>query len=352
VCIADSAGENKNNTVLAYFTDLVDNGWFDVVELLFGPVGHTHNGVDATHKIHNQNVGNCTSGDLGHFVQNYPKGFSGKETVVPEASILNKTLNWKDYYKPHMRPLAGFAKSKNDPVAVRGFRIEREKTGTVSTRWKADPALEKEWRGEDGHSGTTGLHVLKSAPEGLPDFVIPTNEHELSTQSLNKLRSKNMFEALDPQGLSACMGYNYDCAKDGLVSIHSYVDELDARRQWGRPAMIGAVPAHRGRVRVIDEFWDKSLEAAGRKRSVLWKLPLGQNGEEKDATSNKHHFSNDQALLDNRRLPAVRYQDTSKANSAISRHPQVPVQDKNVDDGFPMLSKVNNQVQGVPDVSS
>jgi hypothetical protein len=200
VCIADSAGENKNNTVLAYFTDLVDNGWFDVVELLFGPVGHTHNGVDATHKIHNQNVGNCTSGDLGHFVQNYPKGFSGKDTLVPDASILAKTLNWKDYYKPHMSPLAGFAKSKNDPVAVRGFRIEREKTGTVSIRWKVDPALEQEWRGEDGFPGTTGFHVLKSAPEGLPDFVVPTKDNELSTKSLNKLRNQNMFEVLDPQG--------------------------------------------------------------------------------------------------------------------------------------------------------
>ena len=55
--VADSASENKNNTLLAYCTDMVDNGWYDEIVLVFGPVGHTHNGVDATHKVHNQNVG-------------------------------------------------------------------------------------------------------------------------------------------------------------------------------------------------------------------------------------------------------------------------------------------------------
>jgi hypothetical protein len=29
------------------------------------PVGHTHNGIDAIHKIHNQNLGNFVAGTLG-----------------------------------------------------------------------------------------------------------------------------------------------------------------------------------------------------------------------------------------------------------------------------------------------
>jgi hypothetical protein len=51
--MADSASENKNNTLFMYCTDLVNNGSFDEVILLFGPVGHTHNGVDASHKVYN-----------------------------------------------------------------------------------------------------------------------------------------------------------------------------------------------------------------------------------------------------------------------------------------------------------
>ena len=47
VFIADNCSENKNNTLLAWCHSLVENGWFDSIELLFGTVGHTHNGVDA-----------------------------------------------------------------------------------------------------------------------------------------------------------------------------------------------------------------------------------------------------------------------------------------------------------------
>ena len=47
VVIADNASDNKNNEMYAYCNLLVQNGWFDSVDLLFGEVGHTHNGVDS-----------------------------------------------------------------------------------------------------------------------------------------------------------------------------------------------------------------------------------------------------------------------------------------------------------------
>ena len=55
--IGDSFAENKCNVNLAFASDLVRHGWYDVVEFLYGPVGHTHNGIDATHKTHNQSLG-------------------------------------------------------------------------------------------------------------------------------------------------------------------------------------------------------------------------------------------------------------------------------------------------------
>ena len=30
---------------------------YDSILFLYGPVGHTHNGIDAKHKTHNQNLG-------------------------------------------------------------------------------------------------------------------------------------------------------------------------------------------------------------------------------------------------------------------------------------------------------
>ena len=88
VLIADNATENKNNQVLAFFVDMVSRGWLDEVELLFGEPGHTHNGGDAVHKIHNVGVGNATSGDLGHFVSQYKLGWQA-DSDRPAASILD-----------------------------------------------------------------------------------------------------------------------------------------------------------------------------------------------------------------------------------------------------------------------
>ena len=43
----------------------VMNGWYDKVTFIFGPVGHTHNGIDRMHKEHNQGVGRYISTNLG-----------------------------------------------------------------------------------------------------------------------------------------------------------------------------------------------------------------------------------------------------------------------------------------------
>ena len=63
--IADNASENKNNILFAFLQEIVTRGWFSVVYLYFGPVGHTHNGNDAVHFCHNQLAGNYFSVTLG-----------------------------------------------------------------------------------------------------------------------------------------------------------------------------------------------------------------------------------------------------------------------------------------------
>jgi GNAT superfamily N-acetyltransferase len=179
--IADSASENKNNELFAYCHLLVDAKWFDDVYLVFGPVGHTHNGVDAVHHIHNNQVGQYFSGDLGHYVYNYAKAFRRS----PDASYLEEILDWKTYLAPSLRApdksewggasglesygrLAGWRKSKLNPRAVRGFKVSRGLDGNIDLKWKVDPAIEKEWRGRDGSSGpeARGFYLMKYTPEG------------------------------------------------------------------------------------------------------------------------------------------------------------------------------------------
>ena len=57
VVIVDNCSENRNyTTCLRWASEVVAAGWFDSVRILFGPVGHTHNGVDAIHKVHNRDL--------------------------------------------------------------------------------------------------------------------------------------------------------------------------------------------------------------------------------------------------------------------------------------------------------
>ena len=316
VLIADSASENKNNTLFAYITDLVENKWFDEVELLFGPVGHTHNGVDACHKIHNQNVGGCASADIGHFVHNYPKGYSGQDSRIPEASFLSRAADWNKYYEPCLRKIAGFTKSKNDPHMVRGFRIARQRDNTVSLTWKMDPGAEKEWRGADGFGGTTGFYMLKSAPTGLPDFVPHPDTTSEDKKALKKLCSQNMTKAMEAHSLShASMQYNHRCATEKSIVPHAYLEDEAPAGEWGRACAVGEMEGARGVLREIKDFWDPSLPA---ERSSLWRLPVGANGEHDSATNNEHHYSGDQRLMDSRRLALVRYADEP---SQVVHHP-------------------------------
>ena len=64
VFIGDNYSENKNNINLAFASEMVANGWYDTIQFLYGPVGHTHNGIDRKHKDHNQTVGQFASPTL------------------------------------------------------------------------------------------------------------------------------------------------------------------------------------------------------------------------------------------------------------------------------------------------
>jgi hypothetical protein len=64
--IGDNYSENRNYTILFFLSELVAWGWYDEVEVLFGPVGHTHNGIDSTHMIHNVYLLGSSSGPSWH----------------------------------------------------------------------------------------------------------------------------------------------------------------------------------------------------------------------------------------------------------------------------------------------
>ena len=319
--IADSASENKNNILFAYYTDMVTNGWFDEVELLFGPVGHTHNGVDATHKIHNVDVSAHIAGDLGHFVRNYTRGFSGQAALpTPSASILGRIVDWKKHYDPLVRPISGFTKTSIDPPIVRGFRIARQQDGSVDLRWKSDPANEKDWRGESGFGNTPGFFLLRAAPRNLPLFELPSKEllTKAHAEHGTRLNSLQMRQALVSQGLEECVDWNVKAHMEGKIPIHRYIEESTPAGEWGRLCEVGAVNGKRGFMREITTYWDEDLPDD---HSSLWKLPVCPNNSQRAATSSQFHFSRDSGILANAPLPMVRHRGVPVSRSAIARHP-------------------------------
>ena len=323
IVIADSASENKNNETFAYYADLVDAKWFDSVELLFGPVGHTHNGVDAVHKIHNVDLGAFFSGDIGHLVQHYDAVWGGG---APGASILQRVIDWKKYYKDVVRKVCGFRKSiKRDTDCVRGFRIARQANGTIDLTWKLDPAdpNQPEWLGKGGFAKTAGFFVLKSKPVGLPEsepqLGAPATTKDMKDK-LTAMRSNAMVKAMKAQGLEACVEFNCKALETGVIPIHRRLEETTPAGQWGILCEVGAVEGKRGNIRLIEEYWDPTLPQ--NTRETLWALPEGQNNEHAEAVSNTFHVSHDRALKESAAYPLVRYANEGPAQSEVSNHPR------------------------------
>jgi hypothetical protein len=86
--IAENASDNKNNVLLAFCSELGMRGWFDTIDLIFGPPGHTHGGFDTQHQVHNEIYGNFTSPTLVHFLARYPQSWRQANTR-PNPCVLD-----------------------------------------------------------------------------------------------------------------------------------------------------------------------------------------------------------------------------------------------------------------------
>ena len=174
VLIADNYSENKNNTMFAFCTHLILEGVYDEVEMLFGPVGHTHNGVDQKHDTHNNSLGSFTNADLAHLISRYILAWPSAATR-PGAAVLDVQQNWDDFYKPYINRLGGFTNTVTDDVGVHAFQFTRATpSNVVEMRWKRDAGADLSWRGITGEPDSAPFVLLRSHPIGKPEVVPPT----------------------------------------------------------------------------------------------------------------------------------------------------------------------------------
>ena len=313
VFIADNCSDNKNNTLLCYICHLVQLGWFDSIELLFGEVGHTHNGIDGTHYILNVEVGGLVSADFGSYVRNFPAAFHS-DAKRPGASVLDVVYDWEAYYREWFRPMSGFTRTEHDHLVVRGFKASKNINGVVTLMWKVDPALDQEWRGVDGTFGSEGFVVMKGVPPADEGRVPVVQRHEgeqMPRNYLNTMLSTGMRSAMESRNLSDYVMPNYEACRDGKVPVNRVLEAKGPPGTWGKLVETG-LPGATAQVRWIAD------DAFGAAPLVL---PPGPNDEHLVATSSRYHISTDAAALQGRALPLLRFKGTVASKCAVFNHP-------------------------------
>ena len=174
--VADNFAENKNNTLFAFLSDCVRHGWYDKIYLMFGEVGHTHNGDNAQHAIHNNSLGQYFCPTLVHWIAKYPHAWHDAKTR-PEPHLLHVQYDFDQYYKGTLDELAGFTKTQADPVLVRGFMFQLEENNLPTVKISVDPSKENGWLGIDNKASSRGYIVLKRPPLATTELtVVPHNE--------------------------------------------------------------------------------------------------------------------------------------------------------------------------------
>ena len=184
VLMADNAAENKNNVLFQFCTELVLRKWYMSAELYFGPVGHTHNGNDAVHYIHNQINGNFDSATPAEFFNNFHYSWHSV-TARPQPVIVETQFGWGERYKRLGADLGHFGRSRNQPDYVRAFRFQWSSDNTVECHVKGTPSDPK-WYGENSIPDGPGFRCLKGLPPDAP-LPIKTPEWTMNKKYINDI---------------------------------------------------------------------------------------------------------------------------------------------------------------------
>jgi hypothetical protein len=274
VLIGDNFSENKNNTDFEFCADLVARGWYDEVYMYFGPVGHTHNGVDSVHHVHNLFAMNYTLGTPADLANAFVTTW--RENCRPEFVIIEQQFDWTKFYSPHKRQLKGFTKTVRDPLSVQAFRVQRSRSGVIEMHWKHHASERKAWLGMDSQQGSPGFRILRSKPTGMPTVIPPK---PMPAAKVPKVFHPKIRAAL----LDEDLGEAWDWLKTvvtnrGMMTINQVV-EKEVAGELGRLVTIG-YPGHLADVRLIsnhqvvtaEEFW--SLPAVALKSEAHTDLVL------------------------------------------------------------------------------
>ena len=117
------------------------------------------------------------------------------------------------------------------------------------------------------------------------------------------------------------MDWNIEAARSGKVPNPVLVEEITPKHEFGPLYRVGAVEGCQGKMRIIREYWDPSLDQG--KFQTMWTLPEDPTGKlgHLDACSSKYHVCHNKEIRDNRPIPRIRYEWETRTNCQTAFHP-------------------------------
>jgi hypothetical protein len=281
---ADNASENKNNVFLTFLSELVHKGWYDRIILEFGPPGHTHNGRDAVHHIHNRIAGNFFSFTLGEFKSKWIHAWRKADTM-PTAVVCDVQYDLAQRYEG-FPTLSGHTNTKFDNKAVYAFKVERGTTNNIEIQWKSKPTDSK-WLGVDHQVGTPGFVLLNRIP--VPKFpnVIPANSHITKQVYINQTCGSAMrgvmLSHLTVEQTEFSLKWLRTSMSTGSMPYQEIPNQPEVTKaDWGPKVEIGAPEASAEFYRMeadtnMDSFWDLPTDLRERNDTTNEQLRLARD---------------------------------------------------------------------------
>ena len=270
VLMGDNYSENKCNTLFAFCSFLIHLGWFDKIEMLFGPVGHTHNGNDSVHHCHNNIAGDFDSITLPEFLQKFDFAWS-KETMRPQPVFFDSCYNWDEFFDPHMNRVGGFSATSQSDLYVRALKFEIGPSGKVEMLSKGSPS-NAQWAGvdqrEEKYPDAAGVVILDTCPDSTPNVLPHLGLSKYPHLKIKHFESARMREREHSVRLDGSLNWMISVLKDGKLPTHGPVVEnvSDSASGYGTVEKVGVDS------RVVNLPIVRC--SPGLEHAVMFKLPL------------------------------------------------------------------------------
>ena len=327
IIIGDNYNENRNITNMCFASEVVMAGWYDSITFLYGLLGHTHNGGDRDHRMHNQLVGKHYSNTLVEWIRKFPDGWPRAGTR-PGVAFIDHQYDWDAYYKHDKIKVDAMNQrltSYGGPFLICSFKIQKEPSGHVTVRYRKSCDHTAPFLGKDGTEASPGFIVLRQRPGGIPPRIRPS-PIDGHAKILRDLKKPQLHETMAIQNNGNVDSLNREldwlkrCTTEGIIPVARYPDGEHVIKpgNWGSRADISIHPEREPIIieylkpvstrATKEDFWRVPARAL-RPEERPARLPIPAYGDEParlDYASAAHRESNIAALqpLDiNQRVP-------------------------------------------------